>query len=316
MISEFYIENQTTREIMKFGQDNKEHDLLYKDDGLDWGTAEGEHSTFSFPGQVGVDISITNIHGRDISITGYVYYSLTDDEIQNLSRNEKLSYIYQKIKDKKEKLNALINPDDYVRVVIGDYYISGKPSQSIRYGNTRENNNDVFCQFFIDIFCNNPMFKKVNITKTVLSESKPMFHFPWILPDKGTIMSIRTNYLMLAVDNEGNTQIGGNVILKASGDVENPTVENLVNGQKMTINKTMHDGETIIISTSDDEEKGVVGIVNDVESNYLKYWDFENDWMKFPKGTSLVGYSTDNGSEGLLDVSIELKPEKFGLEEM
>ena len=55
---------------------------------------------------------------------------------------------------------------------------------------------------------------------------------------------------------------------------------------------------------------------NGVERSYLQYWSFENKWLKFQKGTTLIGYSTENQSENLLDITIELNPEKFALEEM
>lgn len=315
MISEFTIENLTTKDIVTFGQEPS-YGYLFKDDGLDWGSAYGSHSTYNYPGQIGSYISMTSIKERDITITGYVYYFLTDNELVSVPKKERQAYAYAKMRAKKSVLNSLLNPNDYVKVTIGDYYITGKPSQTIRYGSTGESNNQYFCEFQLSIFCNNPMFKKNTITRTVVSGSKGMFRFPLAIPSSGYILSLRENYLLLNVFNEGDSEIGATISLTAKGVVENPTLENIANGHKITLYKTMQKGEKIVITTVNGIEKGIKGYINGIEYNYFKYWDFENDWMKFPKGTSLVGYSTTNDSEKLLEVTIEINPEKFGLEEM
>lgn len=315
MISNFILENRTTQKQITFGQDI-DFDYIYKSDGLNWGNVPAEHNTYNYPNQVGVSISSTRVKERDISITGYVYYFLSEDELINVDRNIWTQYCYEKIKDKKKILDEVINPSDYVRFIIGGYYIEGKPSSSVIFGNTEEENNVYFCKFLINVYCNNPMFKKNTLTKTVISGSNGIFHFPLVLKPTGIAMSSRYNYLLLAVDNEGSVSIGGKIILKAKGDVLNPSVENLSTGEKITVNKKMVDGEVITISTVDGKEKGIVGRLNGVETNYFQYWNFENSWFKFQQGTTLVGYATENSSESLLDVSIEINPEKYNLEDM
>ena len=315
MVSNFILENRTTQKQITFGQSD-EYDYLFKSDGLDWGSVPAEHNTYNFPNQVGVSISSTKIKERDITITGYVYYLLTDDERKSLDRNMWDKYCYEKIKDKKRILSEIVNPSDYVRFIIGNYYIEGKPSSAVKFGDSEEDNNIYFCKFIIFVYCNNPMFKKNTITKTVISGSSGLFHFPLVLKPSGLTMSSRKNYLMLAVENEGNVEIGGKIIFKAKGEVLNPSVENLNTGEIITINKTLEKGEIVTVSTLDGKEKGITGYLNGVNRNYFNYWNFENSWFKFQQGTTLVGYSTENAAENLLDVSIELNPEKFNLEEM
>lgn len=315
MITSFTLENLTTHEKVTFGMDI-DCDYLYPPGGIDWGSVPAEHNTYNYPNQVGVSVFSTKIKERDITVNGHVYYMLSEQERNNINRNEWTEYGYSKIKSKKEKLNGLINPSDYVRISTGGYYIEGKPNSSVKYGIEERENNEYFCNFFISIYCNNPMFKKDTITKTVISGDTSAFHFPLILPSYGIVMGTRIDYLLLAVENEGNVQIGGKIIFTARGEVKNPSIENVNTGEKITIKKTMQSGEIITVNTNEGKDRGIIGYYNGVERSYLQYWSFENKWLKFQKGTTLIGYSTENQSENLLDITIELNPEKFALEEM
>lgn len=316
MITKFTIENQTTKQKVTFGMDIDCDFVFPGDEGVDWGNVPVNHNTYSYPNQIGDSISSSKIENRDVTIVGYAYYMLDEQERQEYGRSSRDEYAYDKIKEKKKKLNDLINPQDYVRIIVGDYYLEGKPSGSPKYASIEDENNTYFCKFMVSIFCANPMFHKNTETKTVLSDDISAFHFPFILEPTGYIMGIRTNYLMLLIENEGNAKIGGKIILEAKDTIVNPSIENLTTGETMKINKTLSIGEKVIINTSDGEDKGVYGIVGDVEYDYLQYWDFTNVWLKFEPGNTLIGYSTENFAEESLDVSVELNPEKFGLEEM
>ena len=315
MISEFTLQNLSTLETVKFGQDFN-CDYIYESGGLDWGNVPATHNVYNYPNQIGDSISSTKVNNRDITIEAYVFYSLTDDEREETARGDRIAYAYEKIKVKKEILNRLINPLNFVRMTIGDYYIDGKPSATPQYGVTEADNNIFFCKFLLTIFCANPMFKKLTQTVTAISSDVGFFHFPFSIPNYGYVFGLRNNYLMLLAENEGNVEIGGKIIITAKATIVNPSVENISNGHIMKIKKTMTSGEVIVINTADGSEKGIYGEVNGELVSYLQYWDFTNDWMKFEPGESLIGYSTDNQAETSLDVKIEINPAKYGLEEM
>lgn len=316
MISRFTIENLTTQQKATFGQEPS-CDYLYKSDGLDWGTAKAKHNTYTYPGQIGVSISSTNVQERSISIVGYACYVLTQSERESMPYNERVEYGYQKILEKKEFLSALVNPSQYVRIAIGEYYIDGKPSSSIAFGKTEDDNNQYFCRFAINIYCADPLFKKQTNVQTILSDSIPQFHFPLIFSQNhGIIMSIKREYKLIAIENNGAVPVGCTIIFEAKGRVVNPKLENIQTGESLVIDKTMVADEKIVITTVDGDNKGVKGYINDVEYNYFKYWNFENDWMKFPRGISLIGYSVEEGDESSLNVMIEINPMKYSLEEM
>lgn len=316
MISNFELKNQYTGVKVTLGMDDI-YDYIYKEDGLDWGSVPGNHNTYTYPGQNGESIYNSNLKTRDISITGYVYYRLTEEERNNVPKQYIAQYIHEKLQEKKKVLNDIINPLEFVMITIGDYFIEGKPANSIIYGKDRATNNEYFCQFLITIFCANPMFRKTSIVKNVLHNTYGVFNFPFIIPnDIGYVMSTRENYLMLSVENEGNVDIGGIITLIAKGEVKNPELEKIETGEIIRINKTMVKGERIIINTNPGKNRGIVGIVNGVESDYLPYWSYANSWFSFKRGISLIGYSTQNGAELNLDVRVEFSPEKFSLEDM
>lgn len=316
MITEIIATNKTLNTKCKFGQD-LDCDYLYKDGGIDWGNVPANHNTYDYPNQIGDTISNSKSKNRDITIEAYVYYVPSGDETRGMTRQQIIEYCYSKIKEKKKKLNDFVNPQHYIRLSIGDYYIEGKPEATPQYGIEQEDNNEYFCKFIFSIFCDNPMFKKNTETKTVLNGDRGVFHFPLIFePSPRLIMGIRVNYLMLMVENEGNAAIGGKIILIAKGEIENPVITNLITDEFIKIHKTMQLGEKIVINTADGSEKGIFGTIAGVESDYLQYWDFDNTWLKFESGPTLIGYSTENQSEALLDVSVELNPVKYGLEDM
>ena len=316
MINSFDLKNLSLLEEIHFGQDF-DCDFIYEDGGLDWGNVPATHNTYNYPNQVGDSISSSKINNRDITITAYSFYILSEDEKIEVGRENWYKYCYEKIKEKNEILNRVINPLNYVRLTIGDYYIEGKPSATPKYGTTVSDNNLYFCKFMISIFCANPMFKKITQTTSLLSGDLGAFFFPLFIPSYGKIMGVRNNYLMLEVDNEGNAEIGGIITITAKGEVVNPVIENFNTGEQFRIYYTMQQGDIITINTSDGGEKGIWGTINGITSSFIKYMSFSaSTWLKFKAGRTILVYSTDNQSEEELDIKVELNPQKYGLEDM
>lgn len=315
MITSFKLKNLTTEDQVVFGQEVG-CDYLYQSGGVDWETVPAQHNTYKYIKQIGSSIYSSELNERVISITAWIYYVLSKEEREGKMPTEWVGYGYERIKQQKGILNEIINPMHFLRLTTGGYYIEGKPEATPQFGIEDSDNNLVFCKFSFSIFCNNPMFKKeTNVIKS-LQGDYPAFHFPFTLTDMGYIMGTRIDYLRIVVENEGNVEIGGIITLHAKGTIINPKVKNIETEEQFVINKTLNSGETVIINTVEGKDKGVFGIINGVKKNYLQYWSFSNNWIKFQKGTSLIEYSTENSSEDNLEVTIEINPEKFALEEM
>lgn len=315
MVPRFVFKNLTSGKETSMGQKVGDG-YLYKDGGVDWGSVPGEHSTYNYPGQVGASVSGTKLGTREVVVTGYVYYVPSLEEMHNVPRKELVSYVYERIRLGKRFLNEVINPNDFVRLTVGDYFIEGKPESSVVYGKETEGNNEYFCKFMFSLFCANPMFRKASNVKTVLSGDEPYFHFDWIIPEDGYVFGIRTAYSLLVVDNEGDVPVGGKITLRALGEVERPQVQNVATGETISVMKTLQRDEVVVIDTTDGNSKGIYGGIGSATNNYFKYWSMNNSWFKFQQGSTLIGYSTQNSSDSLLEVSVDINPEKFNLEDM
>lgn len=316
MVSNFVLKNLSTLEEVNFGQDF-DCDYIYEDGGLDWGNVPATHNKYNYPNQVGDSISSSKINNREISISAYSFYVLTQEEKLIVERENWVEYCYDKIKEKNEVLNRLINPLNFIRLTIGDYYIEGKPSATPQYGVTVGENNLYFCKFLISIFCANPMFKKITQTTSLLSGDQGAFFFPFFIPPDGAILGVRNNYLMLEVLNDGNAEVGGIITLTAKDTIVNPVVENFDTGETFSIVYTMHLGDVITINTSDGGEKGIWGTISGVTTSFIKHVDFRStSWLKFKPGNTTLVYSTSNDSEEFLDIKVDINPEKYGLEIM
>lgn len=317
MVDNFIIQNKRSLQKANFGLDYDEHDYVFDENGLDWGFAPVTHNTYSYPNQMGVSISNSVIRERDISILGWVYYVPTlEEKIQNSPKD--LDYLVeQRMLDKKKNLNEIINPYDFVKIIIneGNYYIEGKPSQSIRYGSTTRENNKYFCKFEINIYCSDPAFKKTTITKAVLSKTIAMFRFPLVIDNTNKFkFGERQEFNTIVVLNEGDTSVGVVITLKAKAEVINPIIVNETTRERIRVLKTMQKGEVIEINTNDGNEKGIIGTYLGISENYYAYWDFENDWFKVDSGETKISYTTENGADSSLEVTIQLNPKKLTLE--
>lgn len=316
MFTSFVLENQTTKQQIEFGQ-SYESEYHFKDGDINIGAVAVQQNTYSYPHQVGMSISSTTIKNRQVSIKGYVAYTPSLEDIESVNgENGKLlsDIIVKKIEKKKKTLNSLVIPDDYIRMYIEDYYIEGKPDGSVQYGKTMQENNEYFCSFLIEMYCSNPMFRKIKETISNIASSIGSFHFPLVLKPTGIILSSRKGYQLMYAENEGNATIGAIITIESKSIIENPQIENVTTGEVIKINKTLQNGEKIVINTNDGNEKGIYGTVGLVTENYYKYWDQDNKWMKFPQGLSIIGYSTDNETEIYLDIKIQMYPEKYNLE--
>lgn len=314
MISSFILKNMVTSDQVVFGQDF-DCDYLYLSGDLDWGNVPATHNTYNYPNQIGSSFSSTKVNERDITVTGYVFYTPTPAE-RALYGDQTLEFAYGKVKELKRRLNELINPLNEVQLIVDDYYVEGKPAATPQYGVNEADNNLYFCKFTFTVFCANPMFRLLTGTKTVMNGEYGIFHFPFIIKPTKYVMSKRVNYQIIVVANEGNIEVGGKITLIAKGDVVNPRVENIATGEYFKINKTLHDGEKVVINTNEGEEKSITGYYQGVTTTYLQYWDFNGSWIKFGIGATTIGYSTENESEMDLEVYIDINPAKYGLEEM
>ena len=315
MVERFEIVNLSTNEKAVFGRD-KTCDYIY-DDGLFWDGVEAVHNTYKNPRQIGSYISSTVINERQVSIEAYCFYVLSKNDLKTVLRSERVAFVDKKIKLKKEKISRIVNPLNFVKITIGDYSIVGKPNKSVVFGSTNSENNEYFCKFTFSVFCNKPMFLKDVEMFSNISISGSSFHFPLVLKNTGFIFGTRTSTKIVAVFNEGDVEVGCKIRIEANGVLTKPQIENTGTGEFIKINKILSPGEVVEINTEDNEDKGIVGIVDGKIYDYLRYWSFSNKWFKIPVGTTVLGYDTEvEGEKANMVVIVSINAAKFGLGEM
>lgn len=312
MVTRVNVQNLDTQESIELDTDNAEY--LINDGGIDWGTATVTHNSYEYPNQIGKQVISTNIDERNISITGYI---VSDDfDSHGMTFEQIWAKTLENIEVKKMKLGRIFNPLHTVRITAGNYYIDGKPSESVAFGKTYPTNNEVMCQFTVPILCSEPLFRYMSTINTVLSGTQAMFHFPLIFKTKpsgeeeGIIFGIRKSYQIVAVNNNGSVEIGARFILQALGEVINPEIENMLTGEKFKINKTLSAGEIVIVSTQEGD-KSVTGVIGTDEENYFKYWGIGSKYLKLKPGVNMFGYTAESETWRLLDITVEFSPEFY-----
>ena len=95
--------------------------------------------------------------------------------------------------------------------------------------------------------------------------------------------------------------MGAEVTIHALGVVNNPELKLVETQEFIHINKTLSEGEDIVISTVDGERyiRGRKDENSPWES-YLEYLDLDSSWVQLPVGTVTIGFSTYE-SKGVQD---------------
>lgn len=281
-----FINLNTGKEIIMDG-DRADY-LIDTDNGsIDWGEIQAKHSTFNFPTQIGSYISSSSLEDREVSFFGYVL----GGNIQDLRRKKRL-------------LSAFFNPLHDIEIQAAGYSLFGKAQANIVYGKEYPENNTAFCKFTISLLCNQPLWQTSKPLSMNIAVLQPGWKFPWIMVNekgKGTIFGKRRRALLQQLTNSGATSVGAVITIHALGIVNNPELKLVETQEFIHINKTLSEGEDIVISTVDGERyiRGRKDENSPWES-YLEYLDLDSSWVQLPVGTVTIGFSTFE-SEGVQD---------------
>lgn len=287
MVEGIKLQNVTTREILTLDMVSTQDYILSS---VDWGTIESTHHSYKYVNQIGVHVTGTSLETRNVEIFGWV---IASNEAQMTQR--------------KQLLNRFFNPQQAVDLFYQIYALRFLPNSSVKYSATVQENNEVICKFKIDGFCPDPLFSEKTENKIAAANTVGKFHFPLIMsknpsPPGGVIFGLRQPSLIVAIENKGAVPVGMKIVFKATASLSGPRLINVETQKYFKINKDMVAGETIEINTSIGSKK-VVGILNGVESNYFKYCDLDNEWLRLEVGDNLFRYDADaNG--GNLEVYI------------
>lgn len=150
----------------------------------------------------------------------------------------------------------------------------------------------------ISIICPNPYFRNVEDEEENFSEEEPLFEFPMDVPEEGVELSRIILNDQTVITNDGDVATGMVIELRAFGEVVNPSVYNAETYDTMKINKTIDNGDVIIISTVKGQ-KSVTYIHSGVRTNILNDLDRSSVWLELESGDNVINYTADDGEENL-----------------
>lgn len=320
MIHELQIINKVNGKQLSLARDGYTQYVL---DEVDWDVPSVSFSTYRVPFQIGVSLSGVELGTRKPSITGYVVSRVHGRDFLGRGWNEFLEAQLQDIEQKKYELNRVINPLQDIRIIIGEYFIEGRPSNAVKFSNKENENNEVLCMFTIDVDCFSPMFRLNKGKQTVLAKAQPKFRFPWILKEAGNIMGVVYNQKIINVINDGDCDIGGIIKLEAvGGAVKNPTIFNVDTQEQFMIRLTLQEGDYLLINTKIGEESVLHHHVNYLSTGKPKDKNVIADviegstFLQFKQGSNLYGYSVEEGSDAFVNLTIDMDEQFLNLKGM
>ena len=310
MIQELQIINKVNRQQLSLARDGSTQYVL---DEVDWDVPSVSFSTYRVPFQIGVSLSGVELGTRKPSITGYVVSRVHGREFLGRGWNEFLEAQLQDIEQKKYELNRVINPLQDIRIVVGEYFIEGRPSSAVKFSNRENENNEVLCMFTIDVDCFSPMFRLDKGKQTVFAQIQPKFRFPLVLKETGNIMGVVSSQKIVNVVNDGDCDIGGIIKLEAVGGVvENPTIFNVDTQEQFMIRLALQEGDYLLINTNIGEENVIHHHANYLETGKSKDENVIADvlegssFFQFKQGSNLYGYSVEHGSDIFVNLTFDM----------
>lgn len=283
MVEDITLVNTVTGEKLELSMTSTPSYILKS---VDWGSIESTHRSYKFVNQVGEYVSGTTLETRSVTIQGWVIAETPD-----------------LMTSRKAFLNAFVNPQQMIEFQYAGYKLRFLPNNSIKWSKDYENSNDVIALFEIDGYAPDPMFSSVTDDRTDIANVVGKFYFPLVMstepdPPGGVIFGMKSTTLIANVINAGAVETGMRIVFAATGEVVNPSITHIGKQQTFKINKTMEAGESIEVRTTVGE-KGIVGIVDGVESNYFKYRDLSSKWIQLDVGDNFVRYNADEGIDNL-----------------
>lgn len=320
MIQELQIINKVNGKQLSLARDGSTQYVL---DEVDWDVPSVSFSTYRVPFQIGVSLSGVELGTRKPSITGYVVSRVHGREFLGRGWNEFLEAQLQDVEQKKYELNRVINPLQEIRIVVGEYFVEGRPSNAVKFSNKENENNEVLCMFTIDVDCFSPMFRSDKGKQTVFAQIQPKFRFPLVMKETGNIMGVVSNQKIINIINDGDCDIGGIIKLEAVGGVvKNPTIFNVSTHEQFMVKLTLQDGDYLLINTRIGEESVIHHYANYLSTRKPKDENAIGDviegstFLQFKQGSNLYGYSVEEGSDVFVNLTIDMDEQFLNLKGM
>lgn len=260
-------------------------------DTVDWGVIEASHQEYKYIGQYGVTVVGHTLGTRDVEIKGWIIASTPAE-----------------MTERKKQLNKFFNPLHLMTLFYSLYSLDFYCQKTIQYGKEHNENNEVICHWVVDGIAPDPFFKNVADSRFDASSIIGMFHFPLILTSNGhdnLVFGKIVNTTTFSAYNTGHIPTGFRLTFYArGGSVTNPILTHIGKQEFIKINKTIEQGESVIIDTNRGS-RSVIGVTNGIRQNWFMYKDLDSSWITLETGNNIMHYDAERGVD-LLDVTIDL----------
>ena len=319
MVQNITIINTARNEQIDLKKDGTSQFIL---DSIDWDSPSVNVVTSRVPYQIGTTLSGMDFGSRSPIIEGYIIADTKNNEYLGKTWQDYFDSQLKDIEEKKKTINRIINPLQDIMILVGDYYLEGRPTSPVVYSIKESENNEVICKFTLNVSCFSPMFKLSKKKQVEFTQSEPKFKFPLVLKKTGNLFGVMQQQTLVNVINDGDCASGGVIKIEAvGGNVENPEVFNVDTQESFSVNTTITAGDYIIINTNIGEES--------VIHHYVSYFGTgetrdESDignvlegsvFLQFKQGNNLYGYSADGG-QTFVSISVEIEEQYFNFAEM
>jgi hypothetical protein len=266
-----------------------EESMSFVLESVDWGAVEARHSTAPLVDTIGEEITETFLEPRYVSIVGWI-----------LGQNQ------QQITERKNVLNKLINPQNQMKLIYGDYVLNMKAERTIKYGTRYQENNDKMCKFILNFKAPQPLFMLKGETVSTITAIIKKFSFPINFISNNIIFGLYPNQSINNMENIGDVQTGFIITITATGDVTNPYLLNEDTGKIIKLNMPLISGDIVKISTLSGN-KYIELTRAGVTSNIIGKLTRESKMFSLDAGVNHLDLNADENG-GNMEVGIEYAP--------
>jgi hypothetical protein len=149
-------------------------------------------------------------------------------------------------------------------------------------------------------------------TTNVIATWLANFEFSLEFGEGGIEFGSRQDTLITNVKNVGEVETGMRIEFTALGTIENPSLFNINTREYIKVNKTMQEGEKIVIDTSFNN-KTITSEANNVKTNIFNSLDFTNStFLQLMVGDNYFRHDADSGLDNL-ECRIYYSPKYIGI---
>lgn len=314
MIKQLSIQNMKTNDILEFVADKPPFII----DTIDWDMPSVSMDSYRVPFQVGTTLSGVTVGTRKPTVTGYITANLEQEEILGMTWKEYFEKQEKAIQENKMKLDKLISVYQDVLIIVGEYFLKARPTQSPKYSTDMKENNEVLCYFSLEFECYNPLFYKGS-KHVNLAAISGGFHFPLIIPPEKIMFGEIFRRQSINIENSGDADVGCIIRIKANGGVvKNPKIYNVNTNEFLEFDGvTLDNGDYITIKTDIGEENAIKhDISTATDISIIGNLKSKSSFFQIKQGSNFYAYSVAEDYVNNIEVSIEFTERYFNLKGM